>query len=80
MWSPDRYDAVPDSVAIRNNVIFFALIAGFSATMYYFFYPERVATPRSYPHGGLYKALGGTEETKEIYGVSNYREACICEC
>lgn len=70
MWSPDRHDNFKNSVALRNNLIFIALISTFSAAMYYFFYPERKAAPRSYPYGGLYKALGGTEETKEIYGVS----------
>ncbi|CDO52354.1 NIAM subunit of mitochondrial NADH:ubiquinone oxidoreductase (complex I), putative [Geotrichum candidum] len=67
LWSPDRFDAYPDSVAIRNNLIFIALISGFSFTCWYFFYPERVAAPRSYPYGGLYKALGGSEEDKEVY-------------
>ncbi|KAF5121331.1 hypothetical protein DV495_000914 [Geotrichum candidum] len=70
LWSPDRFDAYPDSVAIRNNLIFIALISGFSFTCWYFFYPERVAAPRSYPYGGLYKALGGSEEDKEVYQVS----------
>ncbi|KAF5101389.1 hypothetical protein D0Z00_000868 [Geotrichum galactomycetum] len=70
LWSPDRFDLYPNSLAIRNNLIFIALISGFSFTCWYFFYPERVAAPRSYPHGGLYKALGGTEEDKEVFQVS----------
>lgn len=31
--------------------------------------PERKSTPRSYPYGGLYKALGASEEDKEVYQV-----------
>lgn len=77
MWSPDRHDNFADSVALRNNGIFIGIILSFSAVMYYFFYPERVATPRSYPHGGLYKALGGSEEDKEIYAVRIFHTLAI---
>lgn len=67
VWSPDRFDEVSNWVAIRNNIIFFSGILAFSGFCYYYLYPERKAVPRSYPYGGLYKALGASEDEKEVF-------------
>ena len=46
------------------------MIGTFVATVFslcgavYMFYPDKVAVPRTYPHGGLEKALGGPKVWK----------------
>lgn len=67
VWSPDRFDTYSNQLAVRNTILFFSAVAAFSGFCYYYLYPERPAAPRSYPHGGLYKALGASEEEKEVY-------------
>lgn len=68
VWSPDRFDQVSDNVALKNTSVTIGLFAAFSALVYMFStHDEKPAAPREYPHEGLYKALGGDEETKEIY-------------
>lgn len=77
MWSPEVYDFVPDSTAWKHNAIFFSLVFGFGATIYFFqLNPEKPAMPRSYPYGGLAKELGsGREEDDQFYRVSPDRTA-----
>ncbi|RCK55368.1 hypothetical protein Cantr_04285 [Candida viswanathii] len=63
MWSPDYYDYVADSVALKHNAIFFGSIAGIAAIIYYFeLYPEKPAMIRSFPYNGLADALGATSK------------------
>ncbi|KAK6202734.1 uncharacterized protein RJT21DRAFT_21451 [Scheffersomyces amazonensis] len=71
MWSPDVYDAVPDSTALYHNFIFFSIVFGFAGTIWYFqLNPEKPAMPRSFPSNGLAKSLGaGDEETAAFYRV-----------
>lgn len=73
-WSPDRFDLVPDSTAVKNNLYFATGVVSFLGLIYFFFYPERPAIKRDYPHGGLYKALGGTEETKDVFAAPQDKE------
>ncbi|VVT55180.1 uncharacterized protein SAPINGB_P004467 [Magnusiomyces paraingens] len=67
VWSPDRFDQYSNKTAIIGNVIFFSAVAAFAGFCYVYLYPEPIATRRSYPYGGLYKALGASEEDKEVY-------------
>ncbi|ODV80149.1 uncharacterized protein CANTADRAFT_64727 [Suhomyces tanzawaensis NRRL Y-17324] len=71
MWSPDYYDFVSDKTALKHNAIFFSLVFGFGATIWYFqLNPEKPAMPRSYPFGGLAKELGsGSKEDEYFYRV-----------
>ncbi|GMM38855.1 hypothetical protein DASC09_061940 [Saccharomycopsis crataegensis] len=63
MWSPDYYQPVSDLTALKYNGIFFGSLITIGTVLYFFFYPEKPAVPRNYPHGGLAKALGaGNEE------------------
>lgn len=70
VWSPDRFDEVSDSVALRNTAITITAFAAFSMFIYYCTSHESPAVRRQYPHEGIYKALGGTEETKSVFQVS----------
>lgn len=67
MWSPDYYQTVSDKNALITNGFFFGGIAAFAATLYLFFYPEKPAVPRNYPHGGLAKSLGATNDEEAKY-------------
>ncbi|KAG7858709.1 hypothetical protein KL939_002831 [Ogataea angusta] len=68
MWSPDFINPVSDSTAIANFLGWFAGLGSFATAIWFFdLWPERPATPRSYPHGGLYKDLGGKEGEEELY-------------
>lgn len=67
VWSPDRYDFVSNETAVRWFGYAVAGFVGFSLFCYNFVNHEAPAVRRSYPHEGLYKALGGTEEDKEVY-------------
>lgn len=69
LWSPDYYDHVSDSTALKHNAIFFGLIFGISAVIAYFqLNPEKPAMIRSFPYNGLADALGATsEETAPFY-------------
>jgi NADH dehydrogenase (ubiquinone) 1 beta subcomplex subunit 8 len=71
MWSPDYFQPVSDKTALLHNGIFFSLIFGFGAAIWYFqLNPEKPAMPRSYPFGGLAKELGSaSEETDKFYRV-----------
>lgn len=70
VWSPDRFDEVSDSVALRNTAYTITAFAAFSALVYFFASHESPAARREYPHEGLYKALGGTEGSKSMFQVS----------
>lgn len=70
VWSPDRFDMISDKVALRNLGIAALLFGGFSLVVYLFVDHESPAIKRTYPHEGLYKALGGTEKDKQVYQVS----------
>ncbi|CAN6672508.1 hypothetical protein TRVA0_046S00760 [Trichomonascus vanleenenianus] len=67
VWSPDRFDQVSDSTALKWVGWTVLAFAGLSAFVYAFVDHESPAVRRNYPHEGLYKALGGTEETKQVY-------------
>lgn len=71
MWSPDYFQPVSDKTALLHNAIFFGLVFGFGATIWYFqLNPEKPAMPRSYPFGGLAKDLGsGSPEADYFYRV-----------
>jgi NADH dehydrogenase (ubiquinone) 1 beta subcomplex subunit 8 len=69
MWSPHYYDQVSDMTALKWQGIFFGTVGAFSALVYFFFYPERNATPRSFPDG-LAKDLGArNEEDAHLYRI-----------
>jgi NADH dehydrogenase (ubiquinone) 1 beta subcomplex subunit 8 len=69
IWSPDRFDVKSDKTAVKYNLFVATGVVGFFGFLYYFAYPEPPAARREYPYGGLYKELGGTDETKELYAV-----------
>ncbi|ABN67629.1 predicted protein [Scheffersomyces stipitis CBS 6054] len=71
IWSPDYYQFVSDKTALKHNAIFFSLVFGFGATIWYFqLNPEKPAMPRSFPFGGLAKELGsGSAEDDYFYRV-----------
>lgn len=70
LWSPEYYDTVSDGTAVRWVSYFFLSIAGLFGVCYTFFYPERRAVPRNYPHDGLSRALGArTPEEAEYLGA-----------
>lgn len=71
MWSPDYFQFVSDKTALKHNAIFFSLVFGFGALIYYFeLNPAKPAMPRSFPFGGLAKELGsGDEKDDEFYRV-----------
>lgn len=69
IWSPDRYDIVDNRTAVKYIFMAAAAIGGFIGLIYFTVGHESPAVRRSYPQEGLYKALGGTEETKEVYGA-----------
>ena len=63
MWSPDYYDYVSDSTALKHNAVFFGLIFGVASIIYYFqLYPEKPAMIRSFPYNGLADSLGSTSK------------------
>lgn len=68
MWSPDYFNFVSDGTALKHNAIFFSLVFGFGALIWYFqLNPEKPAMPRSYPFGGLAKELGSGEEKTDFF-------------
>lgn len=71
IWSPDYFQFVSDRTALKHNAIFFLLVFGFGAAIWYFeLNPEKPAMPRSFPYGGLAKELGsGGDEDDEFYRV-----------
>ena len=66
VWSPDHFDRLPDSKAYKYNGIFLGIIGVFSFWCWYTL-EEPQFVRRQYPFDGLNKALGGSEETKEIF-------------
>lgn len=71
IWSPDYFQFVLDKTALKHNAVFFSLVLGFGAAIYYLqLNPEKPAMPRSFPYGGLAKELGsGRAETDYFYRV-----------
>lgn len=71
IWSPDYYQFVSDKTALKHNAIFFSVVIGFGAVIYFFqLNPEKPAMPRSFPYNGLAKELGsGRPETDYFYRV-----------
>lgn len=71
IWSPDYFQFVSDKTALKHNGIFFSIVIGFGAAIWYFeLNPAKPAMPRSYPFGGLAKELGsGSEEDAHFYRV-----------
>lgn len=68
MWSPDRYDSVSISTALKHNAIFFGLFIGITSAVAYFqLNPEKPAMPRSYPYGGLAKELGSGKPSDDVF-------------
>lgn len=68
MWSPDYYQFVSDKTALKHNAVFFSAILAFGAAIYYFeLSPEKPAMPRSFPHGGLAKALGSGADKDDFF-------------
>ena len=69
IWSPDYFQFVSDKTAVKHNVIFFSLVFGFGALIYYLqLNPEKPAMPRSYPKDGLAQLLGaGSDKDAAIY-------------
>lgn len=70
IWSPDRFDVKENSTAVKYNLAVAAGVIAFFGYIYYFVDTEPHFARREYPYGGLYKELGGTEETKDLYAVS----------
>ncbi|KAI5960920.1 hypothetical protein KGF57_001852 [Candida theae] len=63
IWSPDYYDFVSDSTALKHNGIFFGLLFGIAGVVAYFqLNPEKPAMIRSFPYNGLADALGATSK------------------
>lgn len=73
IWSPDYYQFVSDKTALKHNAVFFSLVLGFGAAIYYFqLNPEKPAMPRSFPYNGLAKDLGsGSDDTDYFYKVKS---------
>lgn len=68
MWSPDYFQFVSDKTALKHNAIFFSLVFGFGAAIWYFeLNPAKPAAPRSFPFGGLAKELGSTTDDDVKY-------------
>ncbi|CUM64054.1 uncharacterized protein PRCAT00001642001 [Priceomyces carsonii] len=68
MWSPDYFNFVSDKTALKHNGIFFSLIFGFGAAIWYFeLNPAKPAMPRSYPSGGLAKELGSGDDKDDFF-------------
>lgn len=68
VWSPDHFDSRPDSTATKWNLYFIGSIALFSAFCWYKWEDPQFVR-RTYPYDGLNKALGGDENTKEIFAA-----------
>lgn len=66
VWSPDHFSQRSDCFAVTWTLGFVGLIAAFSGFCYYVWEGPNFVR-RQYPYGGLYKALGGDEKTKELY-------------
>ena len=63
IWSPDYYDFVSDSTALKHNGIFFGLLFGIAGVVAYFqLNPEKPAMIRSFPYNGLADSLGATSK------------------
>lgn len=77
MWSPDYFQFVSDKTALKHNAIFFSIVLGFGAAIYFLqLNPEKPAMPRSFPYNGLAKDLGsGREETDYFYKVKSDADA-----
>ncbi|CAK9439610.1 uncharacterized protein LODBEIA_P37100 [Lodderomyces beijingensis] len=68
VWSPDYYDFVSNKEALKQNGIFFGLIAGVAAIVAYLqLNPEKPAMIRSYPFNGLANELGATSEDNAAF-------------
>jgi len=65
MWTPDPPTIASPSSALRQ---FAVAIMGFVAfgVFVHFTTPDRVSTPRDYPHDGLVAELGGIEKNKAL--------------
>lgn len=70
MWSTDHFDFVSDKTALTWMAIFFGSLGLFATSIITFYKLEKPAVPRNYPYGGLWKELGGSEETKDLFKVS----------
>lgn len=70
LWSPEYYDTVPDSTAVKWWIYFFSGIGIYAGFMYFFVTPGRRGVPRSYPHDGLSRAMGARDEKEaDILGA-----------
>ncbi|KAI3403456.1 hypothetical protein KGF56_003740 [Candida oxycetoniae] len=71
IWSPDYFNFVSDSTALKQNVIFFGAIFAVAGIITFFqLNPEKPAMIRSFPYNGMADALGATsEETAHLYQV-----------
>jgi NADH dehydrogenase (ubiquinone) 1 beta subcomplex subunit 8 len=67
IWSPDRFDIVSDKTAFKYFMTAVGAFGAFITVLYVTADHESPAVRRQYPFDGLNKALGGTEETKEVY-------------
>ncbi|GME82134.1 unnamed protein product [Ambrosiozyma monospora] len=68
LWSPDYFDHVTNKKAVQGFFTFFGGLALFAGIIYVFeLYPDRPNMPRSYPHEGLYRDLGGREGEQKLY-------------
>lgn len=68
VWSPDHFSQKPDSTAGKWNLYFIFSIIGFSGVCYYYLFDGPNFVRRSYPDG-LNKALGGTDDTRDLFAA-----------
>ncbi|EDK44300.1 conserved hypothetical protein [Lodderomyces elongisporus NRRL YB-4239] len=81
MWSPDYYDFVSDSEALKQNAIFFGLLFGVAGLVAYFqLNPEKPAMIRSFPYNGMAEALGSTSDENAPFYQAKVDHTAEKEC
>ncbi|KAF2668214.1 hypothetical protein BT63DRAFT_388274, partial [Microthyrium microscopicum] len=59
VFSLEEYNQWPPGKALRYFAGYFTVIAGFAGSIYYFAYPQKPSTKRTFPGNGLEVELGG---------------------
>lgn len=75
MWSPDHFHTMTDRQVLTQFLAFFGSLAAFGGAIYFLdIWPDRPSMPRQYPYEGLYRELGGKEDSKELYQANPDKE------
>jgi len=71
-FSPEEYTWITPGKGAAQIGVFVATVFSFMGVVY-MFYPDKPSVPRTFPHGGLEKALGGPRALPVGYYITPLR-------